>query len=184
MSTEKAPPPLRLPASLKPNPVLVAPSFESLPVDKVQCEKAIKALLAHVETIQKRRDEEDLLGESDEKVFLVVGLKRPAKREVHMPIRLPLTHPVIDPRISPVTLFVKDPQRTYKDLLETSKISFISRVVGLDKLRTKHKTFEAKRLLLKEADLFLVDDRVVVDVGKSIGKAWRDAKKSVLQSLL
>lgn len=95
----------------------------------------------------------------------------------------PLPHPVIDPRVSPVTIFVKDPQREYKDLLESSKISFISRVVGLDKLRTKHKTFEAKRLLLKEADLFLVDDRVVIDVGKSLGKMWRDAKKCVALSL-
>lgn len=78
-----------------------------------------------------------------------------------------------------MTLFVKDPQRTYKDLLEELKIRFVSRVVGLDKLRTKHKTFEAKRQLLKEADLFLVDDRVTVEVGKSIGKMWRDAKKCV-----
>lgn len=89
-------------------------------------------------------------------------------------------HPVMNPKESPVTLFVKDPQRTYKDLLEKLKIGFVSRVVGLDKLRTKHKTFEAKRELLREADLFLVDDRVMVEVGKSIGKMWRDAKKYVL----
>jgi ribosome biogenesis protein UTP30 len=90
-------------------------------------------------------------------------------------------HPVMNPKESPVTLFVKDPQRTYKDLLEELKIGFVSRVVGLDKLRTKHKTFEAKRELLREADLFLVDDRVMVEVGKSIGKMWRDAKKCVPQ---
>jgi hypothetical protein len=90
-----------------------------------------------------------------------------------------LPHPVIDPRASPVTLFVKDPQRTYKDLLTSSHINFVSRVVGLDKLRNKHKTFEAKRLLLKEAELFLVDDRVLVEVGKGLGKMWREAKKCV-----
>lgn len=89
----------------------------------------------------------------------------------------PLPHPVIDPRASPVTLFVKDPQREYKDLLEKSKINFISRVVGLDKLRGKHKTFEAKRALLREGELFLVDDRVMSEVAKSIGKMWREAKK-------
>lgn len=59
----------------------------------------------------------------------------------------------------------------------SSKINFISRVVGLGKLKTKHKTFEAKRALLKEADLFLVDDRVTVDVGQAIGKMFREAKK-------
>lgn len=88
-----------------------------------------------------------------------------------------LPHPVIDPKQSPVTIFVKDPQRTYKNLLETSKINFINRVVGLDKLKNKHKTFEAKRLLLKEGELFLVDDRVLVEVSKALGKSWREAKK-------
>lgn len=72
---------------------------------------------------------------------------------------------------------MKDPQREYKDLLDELKISFIHRVVGLDKLRNKHKTFEAKRLLLKESDMFLVDERVVTEVGKALGKMWRVAKK-------
>jgi ribosome biogenesis protein UTP30 len=83
----------------------------------------------------------------------------------------------MDPKSSSVTLFVKDPQREYKDLLETSNIKFISRVVGLDKLRNKHKTFEAKRLLMKESELFLVDDRVMTEVGKALGKQFREAKK-------
>jgi len=89
----------------------------------------------------------------------------------------PLPHPVMNPKESPVTLFVKDPQREYKDLLSDLKIGFVNRVVGLDKLQKKHKTFEAKRQLLKEADLFLVDDRVMPEVGRAIGKMWRDAKK-------
>lgn len=83
-----APPPLLKPASVKPNPTLVAHEFDSLGVSKVQCENAINALLAHVKTIQQKREQDDLLGESEEKVFLTVSLKRPAKREVHMPIRL------------------------------------------------------------------------------------------------
>lgn len=72
----------------------------------------------------------------------------------------------------------------YKNLLEELKIGFITRVVGLDKLRTKHKTFEAKRQLLKEGELFLVDDRVTVEVGKCLGKMWRDAKKCVTSLLV
>lgn len=55
----------------------------------------------------------------------------------------------------------------------------MNRVVGLEKLRTKHKTFEAKRALLKEGELFLVDDRIVSEVGKGLGKMWREAKKCV-----
>ncbi|GAA5905296.1 hypothetical protein JCM6882_003738 [Rhodosporidiobolus microsporus] len=172
-----APPPLWKPASVAPREQAALPALESLPVSQQQCEKAVNALLKHVEKKQQEREETELLGEMEEKVFLVVGLKTPPKREVHKPIRIPVPHPVLNPRDSPVTLFVKDPQRYYKDLLPSLKINFISRVVGLDKLRTKHKTFEAKRQLLKEAELFLVDDRVMVETGKCLGKMWRDAKK-------
>ncbi|GAA5951614.1 hypothetical protein JCM3765_005984 [Sporobolomyces pararoseus] len=176
-TTNQAPPPLWKPASVKPKELPSLPSVSSLPVDQKQCEMALKALLAHVSKMQQQREEKELLGEQEEKVFLVVGLKQAPKREVHKPVRLPLPHPVMNPKESPVTLFVKDPQREYKDLLADLKIGFVSRVVGLDKLNKKHKTFEAKRQLLKEADLFLVDDRVMPEVGRAIGKMWRDAKK-------
>ena len=69
----------------------------------------------------------------------------------------PLAHPIVDPRTSPVCLITKDPQREYKDLLEANNIRFISRVVGVSKLKGKFKPFEARRLLLKENDLFLAD---------------------------
>lgn len=176
-TTNQAPPPLWKPASVKPKELAQLPPVSSLPVDPKQCEKAVKALLSHVAKMQQQREEKELLGEQEEKVFLVVGLKQAPKREVHKPVRLPLPHPVMNPKESPVTLFVKDPQREYKDLLSDLKIGFVSRVVGLDKLNKKHKTFEAKRQLLKEADLFLVDDRVMPEVGRAIGKMWRDAKK-------
>ncbi|BGP27656.1 ribosomal protein L1 superfamily protein [Rhodotorula toruloides] len=176
-STSQAPPPLWKPASVAPRQLPPLPARPDIPVSSAQCEKALNALLKHVENVQEKRGEEELLGEQEEKVFLVVGLKQAPKRETHKPVRIPVPHPVLNPRQSPVTLFVKDPQREYKDLIASSNIGFISRVVGLDKLRKKHKTYEAKRQLLKEADLFLVDDRVMVDVGKCLGKMWRDAKK-------
>ncbi|TNY19043.1 ribosomal protein L1 [Rhodotorula diobovata] len=176
-SSSQAPPPLWKPASVAPRALPALPALDDLPVSQTQCDKAMNALVKHVDKVQKKRDDEDLLGEQDEKVFLVVGLKQAPKREVHKPVRIAVPHPVLNPRVQPVTLFVKDPQRFYKDLLAELKVGFITRVVGLDKLRTKHKTFEAKRQLLKEGELFLVDDRVTVEVGKCLGKMWRDAKK-------
>ncbi|GAA5904328.1 hypothetical protein JCM8208_006837 [Rhodotorula glutinis] len=176
-SGSHAPPPLWKPASVAPRTLPALPALDDLPVSHTQCDKALSALVKHVDKVQKKREDDDLLGEQDEKVFLVVGLKQAPKRDVHKPIRIAVPHPVLNPRVQPVTLFVKDPQRVYKNLLEELKIGFITRVVGLDKLRTKHKTFEAKRQLLKEGELFLVDDRVTVEVGKCLGKMWRDAKK-------
>jgi ribosome biogenesis protein UTP30 len=76
-------------------------------------------------------------------------------------------------------LITKDPQREYKDLLESNDIKFISRVVGIQKLKGKFKPFEARRMLLKESGLFLADDRVIPLLPKLLGKAFFSAKKYV-----
>ena len=96
----------------------------------------------------------------------------------------PIVHPLVDPRTSSVCLLTKDPQREYKDLLETHNIKFISRVVGLEKLKGKFKAYEARRMLLKENGLFLADDRIIPLLPKLLGSKWFDAKKYVLNSFL
>jgi len=82
-----------------------------------------------------------------------------------------------------VCLITKDPQREYKDLLEVKNVKFISRVVGLEKLKGKFKGFDARRLLLRENGLFLADDRVLPLLPKLLGKEWFKAKKCVYMFL-
>lgn len=91
----------------------------------------------------------------------------------------PIAHPLVDPRSSAVCLIVKDPQREYKDLLETHGIKFISRVIGITKLKGKFKPYEARRMLLKDHALFLADDRVTPLLPGLLGSKWFDAKKWV-----
>ena len=86
-------------------------------------------------------------------------------------------HPLIDPRTSSICLITKDPQREYKNLLESKGIKFISRVVGITKLKGKFKPFEARRMLLKENGMFLADERVVPLLPKLLGSKWFEAKK-------
>lgn len=93
------------------------------------------------------------------------------------PLLSPLKHTLVDPRTSSVCLITKDPQREYKDLLEQHNIKFISRVVGLEKLKGKFKAYEARRLLLKENAMFLADDRVIPLLPRLLGTKWFDAKK-------
>jgi len=76
-------------------------------------------------------------------------------------------------------LITKDPQREYKDLLESSNVKFVSRVIGIKKLKGKFKPYEARRMLLKENGLFLADDRVIPLLPKLLGKAFFNAKKYV-----
>ncbi len=89
----------------------------------------------------------------------------------------PLVHPVLDPRSNPVCLLTKDPQREYKDLLISKKINFISRVVGVQKLRGKFKPFESRRQLAREYGVFLADERIIPLLPALLGKIFFDAKK-------
>ena len=81
--------------------------------------------------------------------------------------------------MSSVCLVTKDPQREYKDLLESHGIRFISRVIGVEKLKGKFKPYEARRMLLKENDLFLADERVVPLLPGLLGRKFFEAKKYV-----
>jgi ribosome biogenesis protein UTP30 len=89
----------------------------------------------------------------------------------------PIVHPLVDPRTSSICLITKDPQREYKDLLEKHNIKFISRVVGLEKLKGKFKPFEARRMLLKENGMFLADERIIPLLPKLLGLKWFKVKK-------
>jgi ribosome biogenesis protein UTP30 len=92
----------------------------------------------------------------------------------------PIKHSLVDPRTSAVCLITKDPQREYKALLEEAGVKFISRVVGIEKLKGKFKPFEARRALLRENALFLADERVIPLLPRLLGKIFFTAKKCVL----
>ncbi|KAG8769705.1 hypothetical protein FRC15_004440, partial [Serendipita sp. 397] len=89
----------------------------------------------------------------------------------------PIAHPIVDPRTSPICLITKDPQREYKDLLQKHNINFISRVVGITKLKGKFSPYDARRELAKEYGLFLADERVVPLLPSLLGKAFFKKKK-------
>ncbi|KAG8700180.1 hypothetical protein FRC08_004861 [Ceratobasidium sp. 394] len=142
-----------------------------------QTRLAIDALLKHAAKVQAEREETELLGGKDELVWLNVNVKRVHPEKKLKPFSIPLARPIVDPRTSPICLITKDPQREYKDLLAAQNIKFISRVVGVTKLKGKFKPFEARRQLLKAHGLFLADDRVVPLLPKLLGKMFFEAKK-------
>jgi len=172
-------------------------------VSTAQCKLAVDALLKHALAHQDAKEQNELLPDRTEQyVWLVVAVKKmfperklkPFKMCVHpslLPLNgpedlvsdSPLSHPLIDPRTTPICLITKDPQREYKGLLESHDIKFISRVVGVEKLKGKFKPFEARRMLLKENGLFLADDRVIPLLPKLLGKAFFNAKKYVRLSI-
>lgn len=49
--------------------------------------------------------------------------------------------------------------------------------MGISKLRTKHKTYEARRLLCDSYDVFLADDRILPLLPKLLGKEFFKKKR-------
>ncbi|KAF8904054.1 ribosomal protein L1p/L10e family-domain-containing protein [Gymnopilus junonius] len=142
-----------------------------------QCKKAVEALHTHELKKKEKFEENQLLPAKEQNVWLNVTVKTIPPGHRLKPVKIPIVHPLVDPRTSAVCLITKDPQREYKDLLEKHNIKFISRVVGIEKLKGKFKPFEARRMLLKENGLFLADERVVPLLPKLLGSKWFEAKK-------
>ncbi|KAK0555618.1 proteasome-interacting protein cic1 [Tilletia horrida] len=157
-------------------------------VNSGQALKAINALISHK---QKRlaagADDDQLLPPTptarDDILFLQLTLKRipapttSAPAAFTKPIRVPLPHSLLQPNEASVCLIVKDPQREYKDLLTSLGIRSIARVVGVTKLKGKFAPFDARRQLMNDHDLFLVDERVVSLMPRLLGKKWMESKK-------
>ena len=168
-------------------------------VSAAQCKLAVDALLEHALAHRAAKEQNELLPDRTEHyVWLVVSVKKmfperklkpfkmyvhpsllPSRKSDHLVPDSPLSHPLIDPRATSICLITKDPQREYKDLLESSNIKFIPRVIGIQKLKGKFKPYEARRMLLKENGLFLADERVIPLLPKLLGKAFFNAKKYV-----
>ncbi|KAG5634378.1 hypothetical protein H0H81_002171 [Sphagnurus paluster] len=142
-----------------------------------QCKLAIEALHAHELKKDQQLQESELLPGKEPNIWLNVTVKKIPSGHKFKPAKIPIAHPLIDPRTTPICLITKDPQREYKDLLEAHKIKFISRVVGVEKLKGKFKPFEARRMLLKENGLFLADERIIPLLPKLLGVKWFEAKK-------
>ncbi|KDQ25503.1 hypothetical protein PLEOSDRAFT_31764 [Pleurotus ostreatus PC15] len=146
-------------------------------VSLVQCTRAVDALIGHESKAEEARNENELLPGKEQNVWLVVTVKKMAPSHKIKPVKIPIKHPIVDPRTTPICLITKDPQREYKDLLEEKGIKFISRVVGISKLKGKFKPYEARRMLLKENGMFLADDRIIPILPKLLGSKWFQAKK-------
>ena len=162
-----------------------------------QCKRAVEALHAH--TLKKEQDaaKTELLPGKEQHVWLQVAVKQMQPEKRLKPFKMcvfvvrllfdyflnffhvarPIVHPLVDPRTSSICLITKDPQREYKDLIESHGIKFVSRVIGVTKLKGKFKPYEARRMLLKENGMFLADERIVPLLPGLLGSKWFDAKK-------
>ncbi|KIJ56385.1 hypothetical protein M422DRAFT_219542 [Sphaerobolus stellatus SS14] len=138
-----------------------------------QCQKAVTSLLKYAKSKKEKGDE---TADREQFIWLVMTVKEVQNKNLK-PQRIPLEYPLVDPRTAAVCLITKDPQREYTELLENKNVKFITRVLGVEKLKGKFKGLDARKLLLREHGLFLADDRVISLLPKLLGKDWFKAKK-------
>ncbi|RKP25341.1 ribosomal protein L1/ribosomal biogenesis protein, partial [Syncephalis pseudoplumigaleata] len=114
--------------------------------------------------------------EDETSIWLVVALKRMPEKGRVKPIRIPVKH-TIAKEDARVCLFTRDSQQKYKDLLKEKEVQRVEKVIGLSKLRSKYKQYEAKRLLCSSYDLFLADAAIIPLLPRVLGKKFFEKKK-------
>ncbi|PWW74828.1 ribosomal protein L1 [Tuber magnatum] len=151
-------------------------------LDNAQVLKASKALLKYVkekkaESAKSKKANllEDPENPTPETIWLNLTMKKLVTDTKRLkPARIILPHPLRNPQTTTICLIVKDPQRTYKDLVATTPAlsAVVKKVIGVSKLRAKFKSFESRRLLADSYDLFLADDRVICMLPAIVGKTF------------
>ncbi|KAG8625637.1 hypothetical protein KVT40_006038 [Elsinoe batatas] len=160
-------------------------------LDPTQTLRAATALLTKMQsdlTSRTTTGKASLLSDVDETVSEPIWLLLTTKKHISdrprlKPGKIPLPHPLpvpVDATGAPlhkICLITTDPQRYYKDLIAHDSFPAslrprIARVIGLTKLKSRYKSFESRRQLFSEYDVFLADDRVVTYLPKLLGKVF------------
>lgn len=163
-------------------------------VRKIQSDAETQSSTTQKENLLADADSED--ASDDVPVWLVLTTKKHVVDKKRLkPGKIQLPHPYIDTEATGegalrICLITADPQRQYKDLIAEPSFPValsknIQRVIGIEKLKSKYHSFESKRQLLGEYDVFLADDRVITYLPGLLGKTFykSGAKRPVPVSL-
>ncbi|KAL8688337.1 MAG: hypothetical protein Q9218_005730 [Villophora microphyllina] len=118
-----------------------------------------------------------------EPIWLVLTTKKHIVDQHRLkPGKIPLPHSLNQSPTTTICLISCDPQRVVKDtiahpLFPTSLSARITRVIGISKLKAKYSSFESRRQLLNEHDIFLADTRVVTMLPRVLGKIFYKSQK-------
>jgi ribosome biogenesis protein UTP30 len=155
--------------------------------------KASKALLSHIKSTTQETtsssgkksllagaddEDEDNSPDNSNPIWLTLTTKKHITDQKRLkPSKISLPNPLNTSSNLRICLITADPQRTYKDIIASpafpSELSArISKVVGVDKIRKKWTQYEAQRKLFAEHDIFLADDRIIIQLPKLLGKTF------------
>jgi ribosome biogenesis protein UTP30 len=155
--------------------------------------------LVHVKNVKKEEPtsngKQSLLEDAEDDdtaapIWLTLATKKHIVDKKRLkPSKIAVPHSLNTSENTKICLIVADPQRKYKDIVADPAFpaewaSRISKVVGMQKVKKKHNTYEAQRKLKAEHDIFLADDRIVVGLPKALGKTfYKGTKRPIPVSL-
>lgn len=162
-------------------------------VDGQLTDRALRALLKHHESTSS---EKELLG-NDLDVQVQFSLARIPGNASPKPVRIDIPHPLVkvaaaaaadgdameeDDNLESVEacIIVKEESKPWvQELIARfpGQLGCIKKVLGLQSLRTKHKSFTQRRELLERFDVFFADDRILPMLTKALGGKFFDKKK-------
>lgn len=166
-------------AAAAPAPIKSATNLSEKPTDAVVA-RAIEALIHHVKEHRKANEDTTAtlpgVGKDECSVFLQIGIRSipEASLKTFKGRPVPLPHSFRPERVADnVCLLVKDKAEARKLLGDDYSGKYgIKKIIDLSQLRSEYKTFQAKRQLSVEYDLFLADDRIVCMLPKTLGKGF------------
>lgn len=164
--------------------------------------KASTALLKHIKSEANRKESEsttkNLLANTedattedgstgdDEPIWLTLTTKKHIVDKKRLkPGKIAVPHSLHSSPTTTICLITADPQRAFKDAIAHDSFpkalsKRITRVIGLKKLQERYKSFESRRQLLREHDVFLADDRIITRLPQILGKTfYKGSKKPV-----
>ncbi|KAJ5992857.1 hypothetical protein N7451_008581 [Penicillium sp. IBT 35674x] len=166
-------------------------------LDKPQVAKASSALLRHIKSNQEEKEKsatkKTLIGDNDsddeetplnnEAVWLILTTKKHVVDKNRLkPGKISLPHSLNSSPSLSVCLITADPQRGVKDIVADPSFpkelsSRIEKVIGFSKLKARYQSFESRRQLLSEHDVFLADDRIITRLVNTLGKIFYKSSK-------
>ncbi|GAB1215627.1 hypothetical protein ATERTT37_004819 [Aspergillus terreus] len=167
-------------------------------LDGNQVTRASTALLRHIKTKQDEKEKtatkKTLIGDNDddsdddaplhnEAVWLVLTTKKHVVDKNRLkPGKISIPHSLNSSPSLSICLITADPQRSVKNIVADPSFpkhlsSRIDRVIGYSKLKARYQSFETRRQLLAEHDVFLADDRIIMRLVNTLGKVFYKSSK-------
>jgi ribosome biogenesis protein UTP30 len=155
--------------------------------------KASKALLNHVreqtKKLQELSSKKNLLASAkasdsedddaeDTPIWLTLTTKQHiVDKQRLLPSKIKVPHSLNKSENLSICLITADPQRAFKNAVADPSFpphlsSRIDKIIGFSKLKARYHSFEAKRQLRDEFDIFLADDRIVTRLVGELGKTF------------